>query len=101
MKIKVDKDIVSRSVFLTATSEYGDQREYYEVDGALILCRNGHSLNSLINRVVDARIGWDNTYPGFTTDESRIGQRRTKITIFRPLRGRWYKKKLSEILNEN
>jgi len=46
----------------------------------------------LVGQVVDAAVGWDVAQPGFVLDERRIGTRRTKISIHRPLdvrRGRY------------
>ena len=79
-------------------------RSYYEVDGkTLVVVRNGLELRNLVGYVVDAKVGQDTTMAGFTADESRIGQQRKKVTIFRvdPDAGtnrHGYRKKLSEIL---
>ena len=98
MKIKIDRRTVDRATLITGTPEYGDVRRYYEIGPAIIVCRNGLDLVSLANRVVDARVGWDTAQPGFTTDEARIGTERTKVTIYRMLRGQWYEKTLGELL---
>lgn len=98
MKLLVDRAAAAKAVFLTATPEHGDQRRYYELGSILIVCRNGLELASLAGRVVDARVGEDTAYPGFTADESRVGQRRSKVTIYRALPPNTrYKKRLSEI----
>ncbi len=98
MKIKIDHRTANSATLITGTPEYGDIRRYYEVGPAIIVCRNDLDLVSLVNRVVDAQVGWDTAQPGFTTDEARIGTERTKVTIYRMLRGRWYKKTLGEVL---
>ena len=82
MKLNIDK-IARTAKFLTSTSEYGDVRRYYEIGTTLVLCRNNLDLTRLIGHTVDALVGWDTAYPGFTTDEEMIGKRRTKVTIFR------------------
>jgi hypothetical protein len=85
-------------VYLTGTTEYGDVRSYWQIGDALIVCRNGLNLLHLQKKRVDAKIGWDTVMPGFHTDETMIGQQRTKITIHREITG-YCPDKLSDLLS--
>jgi hypothetical protein len=96
MKILID-GLIHQATFLTSTTEYGDERRYYEIGQVLIVCRNGLNLQSLIRRIVDAQVGWDTAMAGFTVDEGQIGQRRTKITIYRVVNSR-YDVRLNELI---
>jgi hypothetical protein len=63
--------------------EYGDHRSYYQLERTLIVCRNGLTLSDIQGWVVDAAIGTEPyAMPGFCP-EWQIGQRRTKITVYR------------------
>lgn len=98
MKLLINPRPARHAALITATAEHdGDARRYYEIGSALIVTRNGLDLAGLVGRVVDASVGWDVAMAGFTLDESRIGKRRTKITIYRTVDGRW-KRRLSELL---
>lgn len=89
MKLRIDKQAAHNAIFLTSTAEYGDIRRYYELDGAIIVCRNDVDLMSSIGRVVDAQAGWDTAIVGFTVNEDVVGQARSKITVYRIVRGRY------------
>jgi len=86
MLLKIDRDAARQAVFLTCTTKYSDERRYYQLGRALIVVRNGLDLAGLVNRVVGAQVGWDIALPGFTTDETQIGQRQTKVTLHHSLR---------------
>ena len=87
------------ATFISGT-EYADRRRYYDCAGALIVCRNRLEFGDLHGHVVDAAIGWDVAQPGFVVREADIGKKRTKITVYRALRGKRYDKKLTEVLKD-
>ena len=87
MRLYVTRQDAARARYLDR-QQHGDVRKYYELDGAIIVLRNGHDLAHLIAKVVDTAIGWDIAQQGFVLNEGRIGTRRTKITIFRSLNER-------------
>ena len=94
MKILIDL----KSATLISANEYADRRRYYDVSGALVVCRNAIEFSDLASHVVDAAVGWDTAQPGFVVRETDIGQRRTKISIYRALRSKRYDISLSEVL---
>src|SRR3989304_5122341 len=97
MLLLIDK--LPAVTFLTSTEEYGFTRRYYEIGTCLIVCHNDLDIYQLKRQIVDVQIGWDTAQPGFVVDESRIGQRRTKIAIFRVIySSHEHNAKLSEIL---
>lgn len=100
MRLLIDKKAAVKAVLLTSTDENGDRRRYYEAGTMLIVVRNDLDLIGLANRIVDAQVGWDTAMPGFTLDESLIGQQRTKVTIYRPIpQGQKYAKKLRDLID--
>jgi len=64
-------------------NDTGDERRYYLAAAPhrmLIVCRNGLKLGDLLNRRVDASLGWDDGVVGF----ARVpGERQSKVTIYR------------------
>jgi len=96
MRLKID-NLARRAVWLPGDS-VGDGRRYYELRGAIIVCRGGLALPDLLGAVVDCSVGWDTVMAGFTLDEARIGQRRTKVTIYRRLFGVEAERRLSDLL---
>ncbi|MGH7273403.1 MAG: hypothetical protein ACREIQ_02940 [Nitrospiria bacterium] len=99
MKLKIDEDLARKAIYLSS-AQYEGLRRYYDLNDVLIVCRSGLSLPELGNTVVDAAVGWDIAQPGFIVDDSKLGQKRTKITIYRRIRGD-YDHKLSDLLQNN
>lgn len=90
MKLYIDPNSTAR-FYLISAALIRDHRRYYithQADNinALIVCRNGLTLEDLHRSVVDAVIGNDTAWQGLA-HENDVGKLRTKVTIFRALRG--------------
>lgn len=93
MKLLIDRESVWVARRINQV-RYDDLRTYYLIGDALIVVRNGLDLHALAGQVADCAVGWDIAQPGFAP-EDKIGQQRTKITVYRILAG-GYDRALSE-----
>lgn len=89
MLLYIDPSSVQKARYVNQIGTIIDRRYYYLLetgDGtdAIIVCRGGHTIQSLVSRIVDANVGNDVAQPGFASEE-QIGQTRTKVTIYRPV----------------
>lgn len=102
MRAKIDKKFLNRVRMINSALEGAEMRHYYllkRTDGqpdAIIVSRAG-PIEALREAVVDVNIGWDIAQPGFAREED-LGKKRTKVTIYRKLRGR-FASKLSDLIN--
>ncbi len=104
MKLYIDPASINRFFQISAARESDDRRYYItrrqDKANALIVTRDSLALEDLVRNVVDAAIGFDTAWQGLAFDED-VGKRRTKITIYRVIRGeRRGDKSLAEVMRQ-
>ncbi len=90
MRVKIDSTSARQARLINTDREnYADTRRYYLLESggqdAIVVVRNGHSMQGLAGRVVSANVGWDTAQPGLCHDRD-IGKSRTKVTVYNPVR---------------
>jgi len=95
-------DTAIRSLRQTGMTYYEDRRSYYiskpELQFFLVL-RNGLDPLKILNRVVDANVGWEIGVTGFVYPD-HVGRLCSKVTVYRLLTGMHYDYTLSQIMGK-
>lgn len=96
MKLLIDRPAVTAARRINQDNT-ADLRTYYLIGDALIVARNSLDLHAVAGQVCDCSVGWDVAQPGFAPEE-KIGERRTKVTIWRVLAGQQHERTLTKQL---
>lgn len=96
MKLLIDRQAIGHAHRINQDNA-ADLRTYWLIGNALIVTRNGLDLHVVAGQVCDCNVGWDVAQPGFAPEE-KIGERRTKVTIWRVLAGQRYVRTLTQQL---
>lgn len=102
MRILLDRAGLQQLV-LVGAQQYQDLRHYYVVRNrlAIVVARNGISLSAeMVNRVVDATMGWDDGWAGFVREQN-VGKRHSKLTIYRLVDQGPYDQTLSQFIQDS
>lgn len=96
----VDFDVEPGKFTQTNLATFRDRRRYYVHNERLFLVvlRSNLSLDQVIDKTVDANMGWDEGTPGFV-DNKDIGKKHSKMTVYRISDSR-AESKLTTILKE-
>ena len=95
----VDFDVEPENFALTNVARLDDKRTYYIHKDLLFLLvlRNNLTIRPVAGHTVDANVGWDAGTPGYV-DNTNIGKRHSKITVYRLCREDPAETQLSVIL---
>ena len=99
MLLLIDRAGADGFLYRTQTAEHGDLRRYYTARAprrVVLVLRNGLDLADLVGQVVDAQIGYEDAWREFAR-EGNAGERHTKITVYRVVRGRGARERLSDV----
>lgn len=88
----------------TEATESRDARHYYTIatphGDALIVCRNGYTIQDLARTAVDCTVGWDYSASGYVHPNVTF-DKRAKVTIFKPVEvGGGRARSLTQLLSE-
>jgi len=79
----VEFDIEPEKFAQTNVATFKDKRTYYVHRQSLFLLvlRSNLTLDQVVNKTVDANLGWDEGTPGYVDNEN-IGKKHSKMTVY-------------------